>query len=108
MTQRCSRYFLKLLISGLFQPDNHRSWRTCGPIGALRHNAAPKFGVEGFSESLSKEVELAGLKVTILRTVLLSNGFAGSSSELLEGGRSMTATVALRSLQRHYYDGKQL
>src|SRR5580704_8776705 len=56
-----------------------------GPAGRAPY-AAAKFGVEGFSESLSKEVGPLGVKVTIIEPGGFRTDFAGSSTEL-RGGR---------------------
>src|SRR6266436_491458 len=55
-----------------------------GPVGRAAY-AAAKFGVEGFSESLSKEVGPLGIKVTIVEPGGFRTDFAGSSTELREG-----------------------
>ena len=52
-----------------------------GPIGRAPY-AAAKFGVEGFSESLSKEIGPLGVKVTIVEPGGFRTDFAGSSTEL--------------------------
>src|SRR5713101_1002064 len=52
-----------------------------GPTGRAPY-AAAKFGVEGFSESLSKEVGPLGIKVTIVEPGGFRTDFAGSSTEL--------------------------
>src|SRR5260370_39550221 len=77
-----------------------------GPIGRAEY-AAAKFGVEGFSESLSKEVGPLGIKVTIVEPGGFRTDFAGPSTELREGRKEYDGTVggAVR-FQRNYY-GKQ-
>ena len=55
-----------------------------GPIGRAPY-AAAKFGVEGFSESLSKEIGPLGVKVTIVEPGGFRTDFAGSSTELRRG-----------------------
>ena len=47
---------------------------------------AAKWGVEGFSQVLSREVAPLGIKVTIVEPGGLRTDFAGSSTELSEGG----------------------
>jgi NAD(P)-dependent dehydrogenase (short-subunit alcohol dehydrogenase family) len=62
-----------------------------GPAGRAPY-AAAKFGVEGFSESLSKEIGPLGIKVTIIEPGGFRTDFAGSSTQLIEGRlESMTA-----------------
>jgi len=62
-----------------------------GPTGRAAY-AAAKFGVEGFSESLSKEVGPLGIKVTIVEPGGFSNPLCG----LLHGASRRPAGV-----QRH-------
>src|SRR6185312_7593391 len=52
-----------------------------GPPGRGPYSAA-KWGVEGFSEVLSREVALLGIKVTIVEPGGFRTDFAGSSTEL--------------------------
>jgi NAD(P)-dependent dehydrogenase (short-subunit alcohol dehydrogenase family) len=77
-----------------------------GPIGRAAY-AAAKFGVEGFSESLSKEVEPLGIKVTIVEPGGFRTGFAGSSTELREGRPEYDATVGATVRFQRNYDGNQ-
>jgi NAD(P)-dependent dehydrogenase (short-subunit alcohol dehydrogenase family) len=65
-----------------------------GPVGRAPY-AAAKFGVEGFSESLSNEIGPLGVKVTIVEPGGFRTDFAGSST--------VGATVRF---QRNY-NGKQ-
>ena len=69
--------------------------------------AAAKFGVEGFSESLSKEVAPLGIKVTIIEPGGFRTDFAGSSTELREGRPEYDATVGATVRFQRSYDGKQ-
>ncbi len=55
-----------------------------GPAGRAPY-AAAKFGVEGFSESLSREVRPFGVKVTIVEPGGFRTDFAGTSTKLSEG-----------------------
>jgi len=59
----------------------------CGRIGppGRRPYSAAKWGVEGFSEVLSREVAPLGIKVTIVEPGGFRTDFAGSSTELSEG-----------------------
>lgn len=77
-----------------------------GPVGRAAY-AAAKFGVEGFSESLSKEVAPLGIKVTIVEPGGFRTDFAGSSTELREGRKEYDATVGATVRFQQNYDGKQ-
>jgi NAD(P)-dependent dehydrogenase (short-subunit alcohol dehydrogenase family) len=77
-----------------------------GPAGRAAY-AATKFGVEGFSESLSKEVAPLGIKVTIVEPGGFRTDFAGSSTELREGRPEYDATVGASVRFQRDYDGKQ-
>ena len=77
-----------------------------GPIGRAAY-AAAKFGVEGFSESLSKEVEPLGIKVTIVEP----GGFRNRLRRLLPGAREgrpeYDETVGATGRFQRNYDGKE-
>src|SRR5260370_10583737 len=77
-----------------------------GPIGRAPY-AAAKFGVEGFSESLYKEVGPLGVKVTIVEPGGFRTDFAGSSTELREGRPEYDGTVGAAVRFQRDYDGKQ-
>src|ERR1700719_3649652 len=77
-----------------------------GPVGRAAY-AAAKFGVEGFSESLSKEVGPLGIKVTIVEPGGFRTDFAGSSTELREGRPEYDSTVGATVRFQREYDGKQ-
>jgi NAD(P)-dependent dehydrogenase (short-subunit alcohol dehydrogenase family) len=77
-----------------------------GPAGRAAY-AAAKFGVEGFSESLSKEVGPLGIKVTIVEPGGFRTDFAGSSTELREGRPEYDLTVGATVRFQRNYDGKQ-
>src|SRR5580692_1583748 len=77
-----------------------------GPIGRAPY-AAAKFGVEGFSESLSREIGPLGVKVTIVEPGGFRTDFAGSSTELREGRPEYDATVGATVRFQRDYDGKQ-
>jgi NAD(P)-dependent dehydrogenase (short-subunit alcohol dehydrogenase family) len=77
-----------------------------GPIGRAPY-AAAKFGVEGFSESLSKEVGPLGIKVTILEPGGFRTDFAGSSTELREGRPEYESTVGATARFQRNYSGRQ-
>ena len=77
-----------------------------GPTGRAAY-AAAKFGVEGFSESLSKEVAPLGIKITIVEPGGFRTDFAGSSTELREGQPEYDSTVGATVRFQRNYDGKQ-
>jgi NAD(P)-dependent dehydrogenase (short-subunit alcohol dehydrogenase family) len=77
-----------------------------GPTGRAAY-AAAKFGVEGFSESLSKEVGPLGVKITIVEPGGFRTDFAGSSTELRVGRPEYDATVGATVRFQRDYDGKQ-
>src|SRR5258707_1132239 len=77
-----------------------------GPAGRAAY-AAAKFGVEGFSESLSKEVAPLGIKVTIVEPGGFRTDFAGSSTTLREGRSEYDTTVGATVRFQRDYDGKQ-
>src|SRR5258708_2491975 len=77
-----------------------------GPAGRAPY-AAAKFGVEGFSESLSKEIGSLGVKVTIIERGGFRTDFAGSSTELREGRPEYDSTVGAAVRFQRSYDGKQ-
>jgi NAD(P)-dependent dehydrogenase (short-subunit alcohol dehydrogenase family) len=77
-----------------------------GPIGRAPY-ATAKFGVEGFSESLSKEVRPLGIRVTIVEPGGFRTDFAGSSTELRAGRPEYEATVGATVRFQRDYDGKQ-
>ena len=77
-----------------------------GPVGRAAY-AAAKFGVEGFSESLSKEVGPLGIKVTILEPGGFRTDFAGASTELRAERLEYDATVGAATRFQRDYDGKQ-
>jgi NAD(P)-dependent dehydrogenase (short-subunit alcohol dehydrogenase family) len=77
-----------------------------GPPGRAAY-AAAKFGVEGFSEALSKELGPLGIKVTIVEPGGFGTDFAGSSTKLREGRPEYDATVGATVRFQRDYDGKQ-
>jgi NAD(P)-dependent dehydrogenase (short-subunit alcohol dehydrogenase family) len=77
-----------------------------GPMGRAPY-AAAKFGVEGFSESLAKEVAPLGIKVTIVEPGGFRTDFAGSSTEFAEGRPEYDATVGATIRFQREYNGKQ-
>jgi NAD(P)-dependent dehydrogenase (short-subunit alcohol dehydrogenase family) len=77
-----------------------------GPIGRAPY-AAAKWGVEGFSETLAKEVAPFGVKVTILEPGGFRTDFAGSSTKLREGRPEYDATVGKTARFQRDFNGKQ-
>lgn len=77
-----------------------------GPIGRGPY-AAAKWGVEGFSEVLSKEVAPLGIKVTIIEPGGFRTDFAGSSTIIREGLPAYDATVGKTARFQKEYNGKQ-
>ena len=77
-----------------------------GPLGRAPY-AAAKFGVEGFSESLAKEIGPLGIKVTIVEPGGFRTDFAGSSTELREGRSEYESTVGATIRFQRDYHGKQ-
>jgi NAD(P)-dependent dehydrogenase (short-subunit alcohol dehydrogenase family) len=77
-----------------------------GPVGRAPY-AAAKWGVEGFSESLAKEVAPLGIKVTIVEPGGFRTDFAGASTELRPGRPEYDATVGAAARFQRDYNGKQ-
>jgi NAD(P)-dependent dehydrogenase (short-subunit alcohol dehydrogenase family) len=77
-----------------------------GPIGRAPY-AAAKWGVEGFSETLAREVGPLGVKVTIVEPGGFRTDFAGSSTDLREGRPEYDATVGATVRFQRHYNGKQ-
>jgi NAD(P)-dependent dehydrogenase (short-subunit alcohol dehydrogenase family) len=77
-----------------------------GPAGRAPY-AAAKFGVEGFSESLSREIAPLGVKVTIIEPGGFRTDFAGASTELHEGRPEYASTVGASVSFQKGYNGNQ-
>jgi NAD(P)-dependent dehydrogenase (short-subunit alcohol dehydrogenase family) len=77
-----------------------------GPAGRAPYSAA-KFGVEGFSESLSREIGPLGIKVTIIEPGGFRTDFAGSSTRLSEVRSEYDSTVGAAVRFQRSYNGKQ-
>jgi NAD(P)-dependent dehydrogenase (short-subunit alcohol dehydrogenase family) len=76
-----------------------------GRVGALDRApySAAKWGVEGFSEALAKEVGPLGIKVTIIEPGGFRTDFAGSSTTIREGRPEYDSTIgAVARFQRDY------
>src|SRR6267378_4200115 len=77
-----------------------------GPIGRGAY-AAAKWGVEGFSEVLAKEVGPLGIKVTIIEPGGFRTDFAGSSQTILADNPAYASTVGAVAKFQREYDGAQ-
>jgi NAD(P)-dependent dehydrogenase (short-subunit alcohol dehydrogenase family) len=77
-----------------------------GPVGRAPY-AAAKWGVEGFSETLAKEVGPLGVRVTMVEPGGFRTDFAGSSTELHAGRPEYDATVGAAARFQQDYNGKQ-
>jgi NAD(P)-dependent dehydrogenase (short-subunit alcohol dehydrogenase family) len=77
-----------------------------GPIGRAPY-AAAKWGVEGFTETLAKEVTPLGIKVTIVEPGGFRTDFAGPSTFLRPGRPEYDSTVGATARFQESYNGKQ-
>jgi NAD(P)-dependent dehydrogenase (short-subunit alcohol dehydrogenase family) len=77
-----------------------------GPPGRAPY-AAAKWGVEGFSEVLAKEVGPLGIKVTIVEPGGFRTDFAGSSTTIREGRPEYDSTVGRVARYQRDYNGVQ-
>jgi NAD(P)-dependent dehydrogenase (short-subunit alcohol dehydrogenase family) len=77
-----------------------------GPPGRAPY-AASKWGVEGFSEVLAKEVGPLGIKVTIVEPGGFRTDFAGSSTTIREGRPEYDSTVGTVARYQRNYNGVQ-
>jgi len=77
-----------------------------GPVGRAPY-AAAKWGVEGFSEVLSKEVGPLGIKVTVIEPGGFRTDFAGSSTALFAGRPEYAETVGAMADYQRNYSGRQ-
>jgi NAD(P)-dependent dehydrogenase (short-subunit alcohol dehydrogenase family) len=77
-----------------------------GPIGRGAY-AAAKWGVEGFSEVLAKEVGPLGIKVTIIEPGGFRTDFAGSSQTILADNPAYASTVGAAARFQREFDGAQ-
>src|SRR5580700_8417803 len=77
-----------------------------GPIGRGAY-AAAKWGVEGFSEVLAKEVGPLGIKVTIIEPGGFRTDFAGSSQTILADNPAYASTVGAVARFQREYNGEQ-
>lgn len=77
-----------------------------GAMGRAPYSSA-KWGVEGFSEVLVKEVGPLGIKVTIIEPGGFRTDFAGSSTKIHPGRSEYDSTVGAAVRFQREYDGKQ-
>jgi NAD(P)-dependent dehydrogenase (short-subunit alcohol dehydrogenase family) len=77
-----------------------------GAPGRAPYSAA-KWGVEGFSEVLAKEMELIGVKVTVIEPGGFRTDFAGASTSLAEGRAEYDAVVGATARSQREYNGRQ-
>jgi len=77
-----------------------------GPPGGGAY-AAAKWGVEGFSEVLAKEVGPLGIKVTLIEPGGMRTDFAGSSTTIRPSRPEYDATVGAIARFQRDYDGTQ-
>jgi NAD(P)-dependent dehydrogenase (short-subunit alcohol dehydrogenase family) len=77
-----------------------------GPVGRGAY-AAAKWGVEGFSEVLAKEVGPLGVKVTIIEPGGFRTDFAGSSTTIAQVNPVYAATVGAVARFQREYNGAQ-
>jgi NAD(P)-dependent dehydrogenase (short-subunit alcohol dehydrogenase family) len=96
---------LRLQGSGHFIQFSSIAGRV-GPIGRGAY-AASKWGVEGFSETLSKEVGPLGIKVTVVEPGGFRTDFAGASTTMVAGRPDYAATVGAVVAFQTDFNGKQ-
>jgi NAD(P)-dependent dehydrogenase (short-subunit alcohol dehydrogenase family) len=77
-----------------------------GPVGRGAY-AAAKWGVEGFSEVLAKEVGPFGIKVTIVEPGGFRTDFAGASTTIAPDNPVYAATVGKVARFQREYNGAQ-
>jgi NAD(P)-dependent dehydrogenase (short-subunit alcohol dehydrogenase family) len=77
-----------------------------GAPGRAPYSAA-KWGVEGFSEVLAKEMALIGVQVTLIEPGGFRTDFAGASTVLATGRPEYDAVVGAAARMQREYDGRQ-
>lgn len=77
-----------------------------GAPGRAAYSAA-KWGVEGFSEVLAREMALVGVRVTIVEPGGFRTDFAGASTTIEEGHPDYDEVVGAAARMQRAYDGKQ-
>jgi NAD(P)-dependent dehydrogenase (short-subunit alcohol dehydrogenase family) len=77
-----------------------------GAVGRAPYSVA-KWGVEGFSEVLAKEVRPLGIKVTIIEPGGFRTDFAGASTTIRSGRPEYDSTVGAVAQFQRAYNGAQ-
>jgi NAD(P)-dependent dehydrogenase (short-subunit alcohol dehydrogenase family) len=77
-----------------------------GAPGRAPYSAA-KWGVEGFSEVLVREMALVGVKVTVIEPGGFRTDFAGASTSLSEGRPEYDAVVGAAARMQREFNGRQ-
>jgi NAD(P)-dependent dehydrogenase (short-subunit alcohol dehydrogenase family) len=77
-----------------------------GAPGRAPYSAA-KWAIEGFSESLAREMALIGVHVSVVEPGGFRTDFAGASTRLNEGRAEYDAVVGATARAQRAYDGKQ-
>jgi NAD(P)-dependent dehydrogenase (short-subunit alcohol dehydrogenase family) len=77
-----------------------------GAMGRAPYSAA-KWGVEGFSEVLAKEIAPLGIRVTIVEPGGFRTDFAGSSTTIRDGRPEYDSTVGAVARFQRDYNGTQ-
>jgi len=77
-----------------------------GAPGRAPYSAA-KWGVEGFSEVLAREMALIGVKITVIEPGGFRTDFAGFSTSLSEGRAEYDAVVGAAARMQRAYNGRQ-
>jgi NAD(P)-dependent dehydrogenase (short-subunit alcohol dehydrogenase family) len=75
-------------------------------MGRAPYSAA-KWGVEGFSEVLAKEMAPLGIRVTIIEPGGFRTDFAGSSTTINEGRPEYDSTVGAAARFQRNFNGNQ-
>lgn len=77
-----------------------------GAPGRAPYSAA-KWGIEGFSEVLAREMALIGVKVTVIEPGGFRTDFAGSSTSLEAGRPEYDSVVGAAARAQRAYNGRQ-
>jgi NAD(P)-dependent dehydrogenase (short-subunit alcohol dehydrogenase family) len=77
-----------------------------GAPGRAPYSAA-KWGIEGFSESLAREMALIGVSVTIIEPGGFRTDFAGASTTLNPGRSEYDAVIGATARMQRDYSGRQ-
>lgn len=77
-----------------------------GAPGRAPYSAA-KWAIEGFSESLAREMALIGVRVSVIEPGGFRTDFAGSSTSLREGRPEYDAVIGATARAQRAYNGRQ-